>query len=1331
MSTGANKTITIVPSFSYQFLVYDWGFTDSNDARQMSAVIVTTLPTFGTLTRNGTSFPAGTSIPWADLNNGLLAYTATTTGVGTFTFQVVNNAAPPILDPNPKTMTMQVALSGVGRMGIGSERWAMLELEIGGKNAPPCLSVPPNPNVGIISNASWANGVVTITTTQQYISTLSIGQSIAILGMWPTAYNGNYTVASLGTTTLTYALTSNPGDFIANDSVGTVVSTLLANPITGASWLNGVATFTAASTYINSLQIGQTIAISGVTPSCYNGIYSVNGLETTTFTAIPIVNPGSLGLVVGASWSNNVATITTSAALIGTLSIGQKIVVANVISSGTSSYNGTWIITSLGSITFTYSLNVNPGTYSSCGTICSIANSGYITNQYLGPVNYATWTNNVVTFTTTASCINSLTIGQTIVVLGTTSIQGQVPGAPCGYNNTYIVTSKSATTFTCSLNTNPGEFWSGVGSIYSITHANPGVYSSGGTVIANLAGGSYIGMRLPDYVWYIQAISMGQSLDCTALVHEGTAGSFNDGSNAYYFSQVALLRDLCHAANMKYIVSIDGPASTDDSGGSYPCWSSNLDGSSSLFDGGDPCSWAEGMAVNQQVFQIQSGQIVPYNDALTNVTWQNFGFLGDHWWCANPTTGSYWTWGNSFCFNRCGDSGVNVYPSNYGWVWETGQPILATKDTTVTRHTTGLIDSPIHFSMPAPNPWQPSTYYPPTTILNIINGTRQMLFVPIKSGISGNTSPNFSSSSQASNSVLTENTGLQWAYCGDFNSELVRIYPIVINKKYQFYDVSVWVKTNNYVGEGIRYWMLNSFGYGPGTDLVGASTTPSSLGWTQLHMYWNTAYGGSTNELLVETGITGVGSEVWFDDWQITPVPLNHLLRRNETPISLTSLDGTITYNEGTDFTGSSTTCPSLSALVGTTITTNSVTDAQGQLGKVVNDPLLKLNWCPGGGFTNSITATQTTFNVTGGQSQIQTYDVPFTAVINSPTNLYHQKGQPAETIFVTAINNGTWTVVRGSPSYAYSTSNGYVTLTSSNWNQVHDAPPPMTVAPGGALSSLPNGTQLLFSWYHVVWQQWYYEVERTLCMNAPNLLAKWADEAKYVVQNWQADGYFLGLDEKTVVGWDTCCGYPNGTNGDAIAGNVNSTMNSLKNALILANKSNPLIPLNPLFIVWQDMMDPYHNGSQSRYHRTSSDSCITGATGNPITDKSLIMANWNHGGEVVNGQYGYGYIVPAALRSTQQLFAVNGFRQLMSGYCGGDTSLVQTWLTSALPFNCIGGLYTYWDQLPNLGPNTQEDLLGDEGVDLIGFVQDVNSIKSAKIQANLNLQATITPYPI
>ena len=1403
MTTGANKTINIIPSFGYQFLVYDWGFYDNDDARQMSAVIITTLPTSGILTHNGKTFPAGTSIPWADLNNGLLTYTGTKTD--SFTFQVVNNAKPPVVDPNPKTMTMQIVSEGIGTKGIGKERWSMLELEIGGMNCPPNVSVPSNQNVGIISNATWSGGIVTITTTAQYISTLSVGQPIAILGMWPTGYNGAFTVTSLGTTTFTYNLTVNPGDFIANDSAGTVVSTLLTSPISAASWTNGIATFTAST----NLQVGQTIAISGM--GNYNGTYSVHTVEPTKFSAIPIVNPGSLGLVSNATWTNNVATITTSPALVGTLSVGQKIVVANVISSGPSSYNGTWIITALGTNTFSYSLNVNPGTYSSCGTICSVRNSGYITDQYLGPITWAAWANNVVTFTTTAACVSSLTIGQTVTLLGTLSVLGQVPGSPVGFNNTYTVASKGTTTFTCALNTNPGIFWNGPGSLYSLRPAN-GVTSQrayNGTVISNLIGqvssaswasntvtitttpifintlaigqkitisgispsrynglvtitslgtntftytlgsnpGTYVNggmlyVHLPDYTWYIQAISMSKMLGCTAVVHEGTEGYFNDGQSASYFSQVALLRELCHSAGLKYIVSAGGPANTDDGGG-YQSYSSNLDGSESLFDGGDPCSWAEGMAVNQQVFQIQNGQIVPYNDALTNVTWQNFGFVNSpYWWCQSPTTGSCWTWGNSFCGNRC-NATVTSYPTAYKWVWETGQPTLVTQDSTVTRHATGLAGLPLHFYMPQPNPWQPNTVYPDTTILNIVIGNRQMLFVPMKAGTSGSVAPNWSStpaSYEGNNSfVLTESTGLQWAYCGDFNSELARICPIIVNKKYQFYDVSVWVKTNNYVGDGVNYWLLNAQGYGPGSDTIGTSTTPSSLGWTQLHMYWNTAWtAGSQPALLIETGITGAGSEVWFDDWQITPVPLNHMLRRDETPISLTSLDGTITYKEGTDFTGSSTACPALSALVGTPISTNSITDAQGQLGKVVNDPLVKLNWCPGNGFINdvsggSLNTTQTTFTVTGGQSQIQTFDVPFTAVINSPTNPYSQKALPSETVFVTNIKNGVWTVVRGTPAQSYSRSNGYITISGGTWDQYHDAPPPMTVVPGGALSSLPNGTQLLFSWYHVVWQQWYYGVQRTLCMNQPNLLSKWAAEAQFVVQNWQADGYFLELDERRFVGWDTCCGYPNGTAGDAIAGNVNSTVNSLKNAFALANRSNPLIPANPLIAIWQDMMDPYHNGEQTRFIRTSTDSSITGATGNPITDKSIIMANWNHSCESVNGQYGYGYIVGSPLRSTQQFFAVNGFQQLMSGYCGGDTSIVQTWLTSALPFNCIGGLFTYWDQLPNLGPNTQEDLNGNEGVDLIGFVADVNSlpgytdnyIGSGEIQ--LNGQATAT----
>jgi len=60
-----------------------------------------------------------------------------------------------------------------------------------------------------ITAISWAANVVTITTAAAH--GYSAGQTIAVYGVTPVGYNGVYTIASAGTTTLTYALTTNPG----------------------------------------------------------------------------------------------------------------------------------------------------------------------------------------------------------------------------------------------------------------------------------------------------------------------------------------------------------------------------------------------------------------------------------------------------------------------------------------------------------------------------------------------------------------------------------------------------------------------------------------------------------------------------------------------------------------------------------------------------------------------------------------------------------------------------------------------------------------------------------------------------------------------------------------------------------------------------------------------------------------------------------------------------------------------------------------------------------------------------------------------------------------
>jgi VCBS repeat-containing protein len=114
---GADKTISATEDVPYNFSAADFGFSDPNDApaNSFAAVVLTTLPTTGTMTLNGSAVSSGQVIAVADIPQ--LAWQAPANANGnalaTFTFQVrddggvVNGGKD--TDASPNTITFNVA----------------------------------------------------------------------------------------------------------------------------------------------------------------------------------------------------------------------------------------------------------------------------------------------------------------------------------------------------------------------------------------------------------------------------------------------------------------------------------------------------------------------------------------------------------------------------------------------------------------------------------------------------------------------------------------------------------------------------------------------------------------------------------------------------------------------------------------------------------------------------------------------------------------------------------------------------------------------------------------------------------------------------------------------------------------------------------------------------------------------------------------------------------------------------------------------------------------------------------------------------------------------
>ena len=95
--TGTNATITLAEDGSKTFAAADFGFADAADtpANTLSAVIITTLPTAGTLKLNGTDVTLNQSISAADITAGKLVFApaanANGTGYASIGFKLQDN----------------------------------------------------------------------------------------------------------------------------------------------------------------------------------------------------------------------------------------------------------------------------------------------------------------------------------------------------------------------------------------------------------------------------------------------------------------------------------------------------------------------------------------------------------------------------------------------------------------------------------------------------------------------------------------------------------------------------------------------------------------------------------------------------------------------------------------------------------------------------------------------------------------------------------------------------------------------------------------------------------------------------------------------------------------------------------------------------------------------------------------------------------------------------------------------------------------------------------------------------------------------------------------
>jgi large repetitive protein len=337
MPAGADKTFTIVEDATRTFTAGDFTFTDTIDSHQFNGIVVSTLPTAGTMRLNGVAVTAGQFITELDITNGLLTYSPALNVVGTaysfFTFQVKDNG-------------------GILRGGVDTDSTPnRITFNVTDANDAPVNGLPSTYSAetgttisltGItVSDVDAASGNMTVTlSVPAGQGTLNLATSVSG-GVTAGQVTGNGTrsitiTAPLGTINATLASVSGL-NFTATGTVGNVVLTMLTNDNgnTGGGSLTDTDTSTIAVTApspVNDAPINTLPGTAGGVgwtttediTKVLNGISITDvdiasGNATVTFA----VNAGTLtllstvsgGVTAGQITGNGTGTVTITAPL--------------------------------------------------------------------------------------------------------------------------------------------------------------------------------------------------------------------------------------------------------------------------------------------------------------------------------------------------------------------------------------------------------------------------------------------------------------------------------------------------------------------------------------------------------------------------------------------------------------------------------------------------------------------------------------------------------------------------------------------------------------------------------------------------------------------------------------------------------------------------------------------------------------------------------------------------------------------------------------------------------------------------------------------------------
>ena len=120
--------------------------------------------------------------------------------------------------------------------------------------------------------------------------------------------------------------------------------------------------------------------------------------------------------------------------------------------------------------------------------------------------------------------------------------------------------------------------------------------------------------------------------------------------------------------------------------------------------------------------------------------------------------------------------------------------------------------------------------------------------------------------------------------------------PLTV-KPFRYYHVSVWVRTQGWDGGDTR---VTAIGDNDSSLCYQTPALSPTQDWKRVDIAFNTLENTRVNLYLGTWN--GRHGTIWWDDVRLEPAGFINVLRRPGTPLTITSEDGTTTYEEGRDF---------------------------------------------------------------------------------------------------------------------------------------------------------------------------------------------------------------------------------------------------------------------------------------------------------------------------------------------------------------------------------------------------------------------------------------------